>query len=348
MSKKLYLECSTGISGDMTVAALLGLGADRAKLESVLESLKKTVGGFDTRISEVQKSAITAMDFDVILETDNHDHDMEYLYGHEMGENEHHHGEHHGDDHEHYQGVHHGDDSEYHHDHEHNHNHDYDNHDHHKDHDHDNHDHDHDDHDHGHYHDHDDHDHGHHDHDHHHDHSHVHRSLDDVIEIINSADMTDAAQNIATRVFTIVAEAEAAVHGRKVNEVHFHEVGAIDSIVDIIAAAVCYEDLVSKYEIEDTIVTKLVDGSGTIRCQHGILPVPVPAVLKIAEQTGIPLSISNRSGEFVTPTGAAFAASVATENRLPESFRVIKTGLGAGKREYEVPGILRAMIIECE
>ena len=267
MGKKLYFECNTGISGDMTVAALLDLGADEAVLNKALNSLKEKVTGFDVKISDIEKSGIIVKDFDVILDSDNHDHDMEYLYGHEHGaEFEHHH--------------------------------------------------------------------------------HEHRSLKDVIDIINIADITDGARELAIKIFTIVAQAESAVHGRSIDEVHFHEVGAIDSIVDIISAAVCYDDIVKKYDIEGTVINRLVDGTGTVRCQHGILPVPVPAVLKIAEQTGIPISISNRRGEYVTPTGAAFAAAVMSEDKLPESMRIIKTGLGAGKREQEVPGIVRAMIIE--
>ena len=289
MSKKLYIECNTGISGDMTVASLLDLGADEAKLRNVLEGLKEKVGGFDISIKKVEKSGIMATDFDVILDVDNHDHDMEYLYGHE-----HHH------------------DHEHHHGHEHHH-----------------------DHDHGHHHDH-----------HHHGHDHVHRSLGDVVEIINAAEMSDGARELAIKVFTIVAKAESAVHGRSLEEVHFHEVGAIDSIVDIIAAAVCYDDIVTSNAVTGTVITKLVDGTGTVRCQHGVLPVPVPAVLKIAEQTGVPLGIENRMGEYVTPTGAAFAAAVQTDNRLPESFKVVKTGLGAGKRDHVVPGIVRAILIE--
>ena len=301
---KLYIECNTGISGDMTVASLLDLGADKDKLMAVLNGLKAKIGGFDIKITEVIKSGIRACDFDVVLDEDNHDHDMNYLYGSE---------------------------GEHHHDHGHHHHHHHDDHDHHYD-----------DHEHEHHH---DHEHYHHDHDHH-EHSHVHRNLQDVIEIIDKADITDSARELAIKVFTIVANAESAVHGRTLEEVHFHEVGAIDSIVDIIAAAVCYDDIVEKYDVTDTVITKLVDGTGTVRCQHGVLPVPVPAVLKIAEQTDVRLSIADRKGEYVTPTGAAFAAAVMTESVLPESFSVKKTGLGAGKREHTVPGIVRAMIIE--
>ena len=291
MSKKLYLDCSTGISGDMTVAALLDLGADKDKLNKALDSLKNKVTGFEVKVSQVEKSGIKACDFDVILDDDNHDHDMDYLYGQNHAHEHHHHD----------------------HDHEHEHHHE------------------------------------HHHHDHHHSHAghtHEHRNLDDVINIINCAEIPDTAREIAVKVFTIVAEAESAVHGRSLEEVHFHEVGAIDSIVDIISAAVCYDDIKERYDLEGVVITRLVDGMGTVRCQHGVLPIPVPAVLKIAEQTGVPLGIAQRQGEYVTPTGAAFAAAIQTENDLPESFKVVKTGLGAGKRNHEVPGILRAIIIE--
>ena len=323
MGKKLYIECNTGISGDMTVASLLDLGADREVLQKALYSLKEKVGGFDVKISQVTKAGIVAADFDVILDEDNHDHNMDYLYGHEhSGHHEHHHEHHHHDDTEHHE-HHHHDDVE-HHEHEHHHHDDTEHHEHH-------------------------HEHHHHNdaehHEHHHDHHHVHRSLPDVIDIINAADITESARALAVKVFTIVAEAEAAVHGRSIEEVHFHEVGAIDSIVDIIAAAVCYDDIVSKNDIDETIVTRLVDGTGTVRCQHGILSIPVPAVLKIAEQRRVPLSISNRKGEYVTPTGAAFAAAVMDTSSLPDSFIIERTGVGAGKRDYDIPGMVRTMIL---
>ena len=339
MSKSLYIECNTGISGDMSVAALLDLGADQEVLNSMLNSLKENVGGFDTKITRVAKSGIGALDFDVVLENDAHDHDMDYLFGHLHGEDENHHHGHH-DDHDH-------DHHHHKHGHKHHKHHDEDDHDHkhghkhHKHHDEDDHDHKHG---HKHHHDH-DHDHDH-NHDHHHDHHHEHRSFSDVKEIIEKTEMTDGARALALKIFSIVANAEGAVHDRPVDEVHFHEVGAVDSIVDILSAAVCYDNICTTYDIDKCIITKLVDGTGTIRCQHGIIPVPVPAVMKIAEQTDIKLSITSRQGEFVTPTGAAFSAAVMTDSRLPESFNVVKVGIGAGKRDYEIPGMVRALIIE--
>lgn len=139
-----------------------------------------------------------------------------------------------------------------------------------------------------------------------------------------------------------MAQAEAKAHGVPLGEVHFHEVGAIDSIVDIVSIAVCFDDL----QIGEVIIPKITEGSGTVRCQHGILPVPVPAVANIAQASALPLQISARQGELVTPTGAAFAAAVMTGDTLPETFRVKKIGMGAGKRAYEIPSILRAMLIE--
>ena len=150
------------------------------------------------------------------------------------------------------------------------------------------------------------------------------------------------SKETAARIFRILAAAEAKAHGVPEDQVHFHEVGAVDSIVDIVAAAVCLDDL----DITDVVITKLNEGQGTIRCQHGILPVPVPAVMNIVQAHGLPLHITGIQGELVTPTGAAIAAAVRTGAKLPDVFTIKKTGMGAGKRNYEGPGMLRAMLIE--
>lgn len=288
MGKTLYLECYSGISGDMTVAALLDLGADRKVLEDALGSLG--VSGFRTEITRVKKSGLDVCDFAVILDDahENHDHDMEYLHGGSHHEEEHHHpgGEHF---------VHEG----------------------------------------GHHH------HGDVSHAHHH---HEHRGLKEIQEILLSSAMTERAKKIALSVFDILAKAEAKAHGVPADQVHFHEVGAVDSIVDIAAAAVCLDNL----DITEVIVPELYEGTGYIRCQHGVIPVPVPAVVNIAEQNRLKLKITNVEGELVTPTGAAIAAAVRTLDTLPENFIIEKTGLGAGKRQYACPGFLRAMIIRPE
>lgn len=307
MSNKLYLECYSGISGDMTVASLLDLGASEEVLNKALDSLP--VDGFKIEISRVSKNGLDACDFNVILDEkhENHDHDMNYLYG----EDEHSH------NHEVHDKHHHG----HHHDHTHEHNHEHEDHEH--------------THDHNHNHENDDHDHNHH---------HEHRGLADVISIIEKADITNNAKKIAINIFNILGKAEAAAHGVSIDEVHFHEVGAVDSIVDIIAVAVCLDNL----QIEDVIVPVLYEGSGFIRCQHGMIPVPVPAVSHIVANHNLKLHLTNTKGELVTPTGVAIVAAIKTNDKLPQEFSIKKIGLGAGKRTYENPSILRAMIIEAQ
>ena len=282
MNRQLYLECYSGISGDMTVAALLDLGADEQILRKALASLP--VGGFEIAVTRKVKSGLDVCDFDVILdaEHENHDHDMEYLHGH---------------DHQHT-------------------------------------------HDHGHVHE----DGSVHTHEHHHDHGHhhEHRGLHEILHIIEHADMTERAKETAVRIFQILAEAESKAHGVPADQVHFHEVGAVDSIVDILAVAICLDNL----DITEVIVPFLCEGQGSIRCQHGIIPVPVPAVVNIAQAHGLTLKPTGVQGELVTPTGAAIVAAVRTSDKLPQACRIVKIGMGAGKREYEGTGILRAMLLE--
>lgn len=308
MMSRLYLECYSGISGDMLTGALLDLGADQEKLEQVLKTIPAQ--GFDIQISKVQKSGISAVDFDVLLdhEHENHDHDMAYLFGENAPDAEEHHHHHH--DHHDHDGHHH-DHDDHHHDHHHDH------------------DHDHDDHHHG-----------------HNGHPHEHRSLQDVLAVIDGTQMTQGAKELAGRIFRIVAEAESEVHARPLNEVHFHEVGAIDSIVDIISIAVCFDDLREKEQISDVVVPVLYEGTGTVRCQHGVLPIPVPAVAAIVRKHGIRMHLIPDLGEFVTPTGAACVAALRTSDQLPAEFVIRKTGLGAGKREYRRAGVVRAMLLE--
>ena len=124
---------------------------------------------------------------------------------------------------------------------------------------------------------------------------------------------------------------------------HFHEVGAIDSIVDIVATAICIDNL----GIKNVIVSELYEGTGQIKCQHGLLPIPVPAVINIVAEHNLSLHITSIKGELVTPTGAAIVAAIKTGDALPKEMKVLKVGLGGGKRNYSgASGILRAMIIE--
>ena len=190
------------------------------------------------------------------------------------------------------------------------------------------------------------HDHGGEHHGHGADHHHAHTGLTEITDVLNKAKLTDGARALAIKIFGILAEAEAKAHDKPLSEVHFHEVGAVDSIVDIMSAAVCVDSLKEKYHITDVTVSELYEGHGSVRCQHGILPVPVPATANIMEAYGLPVHFMEMQGEFVTPTGAAIAAAVRTTERLPGSCRVVAQGVGAGKRNYEKASLLRAMIME--
>ncbi|MDO4161780.1 MAG: nickel pincer cofactor biosynthesis protein LarC [Pseudomonadota bacterium] len=182
----------------------------------------------------------------------------------------------------------------------------------------------------------------HHQEEHYHEHHHEHRHLSDVYEIIDRGEMTDNARQLAKKIFLIVAEAESRAHGCAPDEVHFHEVGAVDSIVDIISVAVLIDDL----QIKNVIVSGLCEGQGFVTCQHGVLPVPVPAVVNIAEKYGIILRPTDNNGEMVTPTGIAVAAALKTAEKLPASYKILKTGIGLGKRDFGHANFLRTMLIE--
>ncbi len=192
------------------------------------------------------------------------------------------------------------------------------------------------------------HEHGHtHEHEHthkyksYHAHEHHHRMLKDVFDIIDKTDITDGAKAIAKKIFDIIAKAESKAHGVALDQVHFHEVGAIDSIADVIAAAVCVDSL----SPDKVVVSPLSEGTGTVRTQHGILPIPVPAVTFIAADHQLVLRKSGLRGEFVTPTGAAIVAAIRTDESLPQTYRIEGVGMGGGKRDYDNAGILRAMWI---
>ena len=183
-----------------------------------------------------------------------------------------------------------------------------------------------------------------HEHEHEHHHHHEHRHLSDIYKIIDSITLTDNARDLAKKIFRVVAEAEAKAHATSPDEVHFHEVGGVDSIVDIVSVAVCLDDL----GIEEIIVPYLCEGHGTVRCAHGMLPIPVPAVQHITEDNAIPLKRIDCQGEFVTPTGAAIVAAMRSSQKLPSVYRTVRSGYGAGKRNYERASIVRIYEIEPE
>lgn len=243
--RTLYLEGTSGISGDMTVAALLDLGGDREGLLRMLKSMP--LQGYHVEIGRTEKCGIAACDFDVIMD----------------------------------------------------------------------------------------------------EHPHEHRHLADIYEIIERTDTEEEVKALAKRMFEIVAEAEAKAHDLPVEKVHFHEVGAVDSIVDIMSAAYLIESL----QIDRAVISKLREGTGQVRCQHGILPVPVPAVINILKSSGLPVLLTETEGEMITPTGAAIAAALqeygekAPNSTRPQG-RLVGTGTGAGKKNFPHANVLRAMLFE--
>lgn len=181
-----------------------------------------------------------------------------------------------------------------------------------------------------------------HEHKHEHHEHHIHRNLNDVTTIINNSQITDNAKSIANKIFQIIAEAEAKAHGTSVEQVHFHEVGAVDSIVDITAAAIC----IDKLNINKVFCSSLSEGKGFVNCQHGAIPIPVPAVVNIVSANDLKLHFTNTKGELITPTGAAIIAAIKTDDSMPENFMIEKIGIGAGKRQYNIPNVIRSMLIK--
>ncbi len=232
MMKILYFDCFAGISGDMTIGALLDLGV---KHELFLEEINKLkLDGFKIEIKKKTSNSIQGTDFSVIMNNDKKEH------------------------------------------------------------------------------------------------SHEHRNLDDITKIINSSNLNDNAKKISLSIFSKIAIAESEVHGVPVEEIHFHEVGAIDSIVDIVGTAVCIDIL----RPDKIVSSPLHLGTGTIKCAHGILPIPAPATVKILKD--VPVYSTGVKGELVTPTGAGIIKTLTNEfSNLPQ-MKIDKTGYGTGKRDYGV------------
>jgi len=256
--KVLYFDCSSGISGNMTLGALLELCDDSTFLERELNKLH--VDGYHMHISKTKKNGITGTYVDVHLEHDHHSH----------------HHEHH------------------HHDHEHSH------------------------------------------------HHHEHRNLFDVNKIIEDSDIDEKAKDLAKRIFMRVALAESKVHNETLENVHFHEVGAIDSIVDIVGTAI----LVT-YLNPDKIYSSIVnDGYGFIECAHGTISVPVPATSEIFAASQAITRQINIDTELVTPTGAAIISELACEYGVQPPMNVKKIGWGCGSKELSIPNVLKVTMGE--
>jgi len=290
--KTCYFDCYSGISGDMTVGALIDAGANLDAIKAGLQSLG--VEGYTVSAEKVLKSGIHATQFRV-HEGHSHDHSHEPRFT-PVHSHEHQHKHVLSPDH-------------HHHDHDHAH-------------------------DHGHSHSH-RHEHGHH---HHHQ---PHRHLADIEKLITSSSLPQAVKDAANATFLALGQAEASVHGTTIDQVHFHEVGAVDSIVDIVAAQIGFHLL----GIERFVCSPLHVGSGTVKCDHGIMPVPAPATARLLQ--GIPTYGGAVDGELVTPTGAAIIRHRVTEFGPAPLMRTEAIGYGSGTKNLpDRANVLRILIGE--
>ena len=255
--KILYFDCSSGISGNMTIGALTEIIGDENYLINELKKLN--VDGYKIEMSKKVKNGITGTYVDVILE-------------HEQ-EHEHHH-----------------------------------------------------------------------DHEHEHHHHHEHRNLNDINKIIDESTLDDNVKDLAKKIFIRVAKAESKVHNKPLEEVHFHEVGAIDSIVDIVGTAI----LINKINPDRVISSIINDGYGFIECAHGKMAVPVPATSEIFVSAGVKFRQVDIDTELVTPTGAAIIAELSDEFKVMPGMTVEKIGWGAGYKDIEIPNVLKVYLGEIE
>ncbi len=233
--KTLHLDCQAGISGDMTVAALLDLGVPLAHLEAELAKLPIPLGAYELSAAPTKRHGIAALKFGVSVQE-----------------------------------------------------------------------------------------------------QHSHRHYSDIVELINASSLSARVKEQSGKIFTRLAEAEAKVHGVALAAVHFHEVGAVDSIVDIVGTAICLEYL----GIETVSASSLPLCSGFVQCEHGLLPLPAPATADLLK--GLPVHGASGTGERVTPTGAAIVATLATRFGAAPAMTIEKIGYGAGEKDFpDLPNILR-------
>jgi len=240
MGKILYFNCQSGISGDMTVGALLDLGIDEAEFLQQLALLD--IDGYKIELGRSKKSGIEANDFKVVL-TD-------------------------------------------------------------------------------------------------HIHEHIHHDLFTIQKLIDDSSLQTDIKTMSKNIFRCIGEAEAKIHGLPLDKVHFHEVGAIDSIVDIVGTAIC----ISMLKVDTIFASPLPMGTGYTRCQHGLIPVPTPATLEILK--GVPVYSAQIEGELVTPTGAAVVKTLAREFREIPPMEMSSIGYGAGTKDLTIPNVLRVFLGE--
>ncbi|HEX2921993.1 MAG TPA: nickel pincer cofactor biosynthesis protein LarC [Bacteroidales bacterium] len=174
-------------------------------------------------------------------------------------------------------------------------------------------------------------------------HEHAHRHLSDIEKIVRESTLDEKTKELAMKIFMTIAVAEARVHGISIDHVHFHEVGAIDSIIDVVGAAICFNSL----NVESVHVSTIELGSGFVKCDHGKLPVPAPATVEIIK--GLPVKLGGVGFEATTPTGAAILATLGTDFSQSPSMRIEKTGYGVGQKDNnDVPNLLRVHLADAK
>ncbi len=311
----LYYDCFCGISGDMNLAAMLNLGVPKEYLFKEISKINLN-SEYDIQINSSEKLGITGTRVDVILkdEVNNSDNigykDFEHCSTDIIEDHSHSHV--HDEEHNHHDHSH-GEDASHNHEHSHPHSNEHDcSHNHEQA----------------------------HVHSHSGNHEHHHRNLKDIENIINSSDLSEKVKNLSLNMFMRVAEAEAKVHGKTLYEVHFHEVGAIDSIVDIVGAAICLEYL----KVDKIMASHVQVGGGFVKCAHGLMPVPAPATVEILK--GIPINVGVVQFETTTPTGAAILAENVQEFTSKIDFSIKKIGYGIGHRDLDIPNVLRVYLGE--
>lgn len=311
----LYYDCFAGLSGDMNLAAMIDLGVEPAFLHAELDKLG--LGDeFELLVSTDARGGIRGVRVDVRLAGEARAYGHDHHHGHpahDHPDHEHAHG--HGHDHHDHQENHHGHDAPDHHAHEHA--------------------------------DERAHEHG---HEHRHREEHAepskarapHRNFADIRDIIMNSALTDEVKATSLRIFRKVAEAEAKAHGKPVDEVHFHEVGATDSIVDIVGAAICFHRL----GVDAVWASPIELGGGFVRCAHGLMPVPAPATVEIL--AGVPTTRGGVAHEATTPTGAAILAALVDTFTSTPAMTVTRTGYGVGHRVTEPPNLARVHLATVE
>lgn len=275
----LYFDCFCGISGDMTLGALIDCGVDVEEFKSELGKLN--MDGYAIEVTRSLRNGISGTHVNVVLHQHTQDHD--------------HHHEHHNHDEEYHDGHH---DVHMHHTH------------------------------------HESHNEGHGGVEHH------HRNLIDIEHIIDESGLNQRVKSVSKLIFRNLAVAEAKIHGKSVEDVHFHEVGAVDSIVDIVGTAICIDML----KIDRFVSSPVNTGMGFVECQHGIIPVPGPAALELLK--GVPVYSMDIDTELVTPTGAAIISTLCESFGPIPAMTVQNTGYGVGSKQLEIPNLLRVIMGE--